>query len=101
MIATEFSSLQQKKKERRLHKLMTRFLLVFCIGLINFNVAGQTRDSSVNIQLNDTTQPDLILKLRKTGERAAQRSQTKFKEEQVAARQDNLFEKIKKITDYL
>ena len=41
----------------------------------------------------------MIQRLRKIGERAAQRSQTKFKEEQVAARQDRLFEKIEVITE--
>ena len=54
---------------------------------------------SVNIQLNDTTQPDLISRLKKIGEQAAQRSLTKFKEDQVAARQDRLFEKIEVITE--
>ena len=99
MNATEYYSLLQRKYERLLRELMTRFLLVVFMGLISLYVAAQEKDTSLKIQLNDTTQPDLIPRLRKIGEQAAQRSQTKFKEEQVASRQDRLFEKIIVITE--
>ena len=96
MNATKTSSLQQRKKEKILRVLITRFLLVFCMALISLYIGAQEKDSSRRNQVSDTTKPDLISGLRKLGEKAAQKSQTKFKEEQVAARQDNLFENIKK-----
>ncbi len=99
MNATKLFSLQPRKKEKILRALITRFLLVFCMTLISLYVAAQEKDSSRRNQVSDTTKPDLISGLRKLGEKAAQKSQTKFKEEQVAARQDNLFENIRKITE--
>jgi len=98
MNATKLFSLQAGKNEKIHRAFMARFLLVFCMGLISLYGVAQEKDSLLGIQLNDTTQPDLISRLRKIGEQAAQKNQTKFKEEQVAARQDNLFENIKKIT---
>ena len=99
MNATKTSSRRQRKNGKKLRVFMSRILLVCFMGSISLFAGAQARDSSMRAGVSDTINPDLITRLRNTGETAAKKSHTKFREDQVAARQDDLFEKIRRVSE--
>ena len=74
-------------------------LLTICIIFISIYVNAQGGDSTLRDQLSDTTRPDLITRLKIVAEKAAKKSQTKLKENQIAARQDHLFNELGKVSE--
>jgi len=74
-------------------------LLTICIIFISIYVNAQGGDSTLRDQLSDTTRPDLITRLKIVAEKAAEKSQTKLKENQIAARQDHLFNELGKVSE--
>ena len=99
MNAFRISSPHQRKTDSKFRIFIPCLLLFSFITFISIYGNCQARDSSLKAQLGDTTYPDLMSRLTKEGEKAAKISQTKLKENQIAARQDHLFDEIEKVTE--
>ena len=99
MNATRISSPHQRKTDSKLRTFVHCLSLVFFITFICIYGNGQEKDSSRGVQPGDTSNRDRMSGLRKQGEKAAKISQTKLKENQIAARQDHLFDEIEKVTE--
>ena len=97
MNKTRIFSLHQVRN--KLHKALQGSLLTICIIFISIYVNAQGGDSTLRDQLSDTTRPDLITRLKIVAEKAAKKSQTKLKENQIAARQDHLFNELGKVSE--
>ena len=99
MNATRIFSLQPARTGNNLRIALPGLLLSICIIFISIYGNAQGGDSTLRDQLSDTTRQDLITRLKTIAEKAAKKSQTKLRENQIAARQDKLFNEIEKVTE--
>jgi hypothetical protein len=99
MNANRIFFLQQVRTGNNLRVLIPGLLLTICVIFISIYGNAQGGDSTLKDQLSDTTRPDLISRLRTVAEKAAKKSQARLKENQIAARQDHLFNEIGKVSE--
>ncbi len=99
MNVTRIFPLHRVRMDNNLRMPIQGLLLIICIVFTSIYARAQGQDSTIRDQLSDTARPDLVSRLKSVAGRAAKKSQTKLTENRIAARQDQLFNEIEKVTE--